>query len=101
MKIQQLLATPDKWTKGALARTKEGVPTFELLAECTTEYNMTNHPEAVCWCLKGAAVKCYPDNYNEICAKIRNYTNGGVWTWNDLEGTTFQDIRELVEKLNI
>lgn len=99
VKIKDLYDTPDKWTKGALARDKNGAHIMEYGID--DEVQQVNHPNAVCWCLTGAILKCYPDNYGEIRAKVRNYTNGGIWTWNDLEGTTFQDIRELVEKLDI
>lgn len=49
MKIRELFADKSKWTRGAMARDKDGnraTPT----SRCST-----------CWCMLGAIYKCYPD----------------------------------------
>jgi hypothetical protein len=48
MKIFELLTSEDKWTRNQLARTKEG------------DACHPNCPEASCFCLIGAATRCYP-----------------------------------------
>jgi hypothetical protein len=49
MKLKELFATEDRWTKWVMARDKEG-NTVDAVSE-----------DATCWCLFGGIVRCYPD----------------------------------------
>lgn len=79
MKAHELLATPDKWTKGTYAKTATGkaVPAKD--------------PNAVCWCIYGALIKCYRDDedrYVEAANKIQDvlllrYNNPDIVPFND------------------
>lgn len=103
MKIKDFLDTPEKWTKGNIAKTVEGEPASP------------HNPEAVCWCLSGLIVKCYSSPNEDIIPyskfyKIRNkiteylgVTRGSAeWIrWNDAPERTFEEVKNLVEKLDI
>ncbi len=67
-------------------------------------------PDAVCWCLLGAAAKCYlgqPVALQNALAKIKESINrpGGIndaiAEWNDRPGRTFNHIQELVTRLDV
>ncbi len=49
MKIRELLSEPKHWTQGAFAKDCDGITV------------PPSHPRAVCWCLIGAAHRCYPN----------------------------------------
>lgn len=91
MKIKELLSSPDKWTTGAYARTKDGFP---VTSTCN---------EAVCWCLVGAAMRCYGniDDYYRVINLIgRNFGyDSQITTRND--GSTYEEIYKLVSDLDI
>lgn len=55
-KVKALLSSPDRWTRGCLARDSEGEPT-----------NLFG-PDAVCWCLVGAIRKVEPDLIKNLFA---------------------------------
>ena len=96
-KIYELLVDEKNWTRGAFARTENGV------------HINPNHPEAVCWCLMGAKSKCYSDgDYYDVTRKIlnafkvkfgENYKN--VYSWNDANQTTHADIVNFCKELDI
>lgn len=95
MKVQDILISKEKWTKGALARTLD-----DSIIE-------VHEPNAAKFCLVGAIRKAYvyPDEYSRICqiicAKWGFADMHSVLVWNDKTTTTFQDVRELIERLNI
>ena len=93
MKIKELFTDSSKWTKGSLARDKNG--------DLTSYYSS----DAVCFCLHGAIYKCYEDFgdkssiiTNKIRKEIKRYSISG---WNDAEERTFEEVKNLVEKLDI
>lgn len=99
MKVKELLSSPDKWTKGATARDTYGLRVF------------TKDKNAVCWCLVGATIKCYCSCTNtaadpnckvkEIYEKINEKIDTTITIWNDSPERTFEDVKKLVEELDI
>ena len=92
MKIQEVLATPDKWCKYDNAVTKLGC---DVLPDSS---------QAVKWCLVGAAMKCYSGLEltrvrNLIATKILPFTY--ITSYNDAAERTFEDIRRLIEELDV
>lgn len=49
MLVAELLEKPEAWTQGVFAKTEDGKSV------------MPRDPGAVCFCLWGAMVRCYPD----------------------------------------
>jgi hypothetical protein len=99
MKAYELLDSPDKWTKGAFARDKDGA---------TVPYEQLADDAAVCWCLDGALMKVYgvdTHRYNEMVDRIDrairadSLGRGGLWTFND--HATWPIIDALLRKLDI
>ncbi len=91
MKVQELLDKPEKWTQNAYAR---------------DEIRRSVHyedPFAVCFCLIGAVRKCYPIilEREAIEAEIDSELKCWGFNWNDAPERTFEDIKNLVEKLDI
>ncbi len=87
MKVSELLTDESKWTKEAYARNSSG-----------DVINMSD-PLATSFCLMCALRKCYGFNhtiYNTIWTSI-----GNIQTWNDKPERTFQDVRELILKLDL
>jgi hypothetical protein len=95
MKIKELYDSPSRWTRGWFARDKDG------------DRASTFSQEAVCFCLAGAVEKCYPASKegDEIAYKLENAIRAkgfgrGYINWND-EVATFEDVKSLVEELDI
>lgn len=102
MKIRELYSDPSKWTKRAYARDPEGEPDFPR-----SQY-------AVCWCLDGAIELCYPSGavrdpiYEKVgCILAPHWANDRIrqtmeiQRWNDAKERTFEDVKRLVEGLDI
>lgn len=90
MKIHELLDKPEKWTKDANARDKEGYT-----------IGATN-PKAVCWCLYGSMFKCYEEEQRQIADRVRaEFRPGSFVEWNDAPERTFEEVRALCLKLDI
>jgi len=102
LKVKELFTDESKWTIGSYARDSYGT-NVEI-----------NHPGVDCWCLMGALMFVYqyePEYYNNV-KKIDEYlrNNKGfkgafspmtnITTWNDT-AAKFQDVKELVEELDI
>lgn len=94
MKIKELLTDASKWTQGTSARNAQGkaVP--------------TKSPEATSWCLVAAYVKVYgSNNFDEFKLKVNSQLNRAmtepVSTWNDVRGRTFEEVKQLVNDLDI
>lgn len=89
MKIKELFSDESKWTTLVPARNVNG----EIVNGCD--------PEATCWCIVGAAYKCYPDfNTRQlVIGKIEEQTGDGIGDWNDTH--TFAEVKALMEKLDI
>lgn len=94
MKIKELLNDESKWVQGWYSVDKDGavVP--------------PNVPEACCWCLEGATMRCYgtdePDiTHNKIRPHLPKEYEGNVVRFNDDAKTTFEDIRKVIEKADV
>lgn len=98
MKVKDLLYCPEKWLKKSFAKDENG-------RTCCS-----SSEAAACWCLTGAILKCYPtdtlEKYNRYCDIIDSVLeyiapHTTIAVYNDLDSTSFEDIRKLVETLNI
>ena len=92
MKIRELLSNETKWTKGANARNRSTCP----CDPCS--------PDAVSWCLYGAFLACYRADEVEFPIDVLLRSEMGLVNaikLNDEPTTTFEDIKVLVEKLDI
>lgn len=88
MKIRELYTDKSKWTQGANARN-------ELGALCRFDLG-------TCFCLMGAATKCYGFHEStNILLRINKALSGSVVDWNDAPERTFEDVKELVERLDV
>ncbi len=97
MKIRQLLTDASAWTQGTNARigTYMGIGGFTV-DPCS--------PSATCWCLNGAVLRCYPeDQVVAIQMKIQALMPAdlSLVQWNDMAARKFEDIKALVENLDI
>lgn len=101
MKIKELLDKQEKWTKGAMARDKNG--------QSVASY----HKKAICWCLNGALNHCYPFKtskeriiYDQVYQKIiawilkHSQTAKSIPVYNDRHAT-FADIQAMGNELDI
>jgi len=94
MKIHKFLNNPKKWTHGSLARDHRGYGTLPI-----GRY-------AKSWCLAGIMIKCYggsSDKYNEVKNKLQQELGRSmsITLWNDDPNRTFQDVKNLVTRLDI
>lgn len=90
MKIKELLTDETKWTQFAVARDALGGRVH------------ANDPTACKWCLLGAIAHCYPGSF--VGDKVRStieYHVLNISIWNDAHWRTFQDVKELIERLDI
>lgn len=95
MKMHELLAKPESWTKGNFARDRFGHGV------------KPSDATAVCWCLAGAAMRCYNDGLRE---GVVNQLFNRVWQrhkelslsgWNDRDTTTHADVLALLKELDV
>lgn len=90
MKVKDLLTGPDKWTQGWNARDIDGFSKHH------------DGVRAVCWCLHGAIWKCYgPLDGRRVCDKVEHRLHVPLTHWNDSPNRTFDEVRRLVEELDI
>jgi len=92
MKIQDLYDNPKKWTRGSSARDRRGYRTSPI-----GRY-------AKSWCITGAMKKCYCvfSEYEKAARKIEKELGcSSVMLWNDNKYRTFQDVKDLVTRLDI
>jgi hypothetical protein len=92
MKTYELLDSPEKWTKEVLARDSKGNSTHP------------DSPEAVCWCVKGALRKCYPnyDDWRVAYDRLREAKNfGSIVSWQDDPETTYEEIIEALKLADV
>jgi len=89
-KMEELLATPDRWTKEADARD-----------ECGHEIRPTD-PDAFCFCLNGAATACGAEGqiYRLIDETLWEATGEEFWaeSWNDAPERTHSEVLEVLAK---
>lgn len=107
MKIRELLSTPDRWTSGCTARTAEGWPVAAL------DYSgpLALHHLARSWCLLGAIDKCYPvpsdatavvkKVFGALAPKMRMGPEVAIIRWNDAKDRTFEEVKKLVDELDV
>ncbi len=89
MKVKNFL-TKEKWTKGQLARNQQG----EDVAH--------DDPSACCFCLEGAMIHCYGmPAYREVNDRVKKEIGMMVFEWNDDPNRTFEEIKTLVEEMDI
>ena len=91
MKVKELYTDPSKWTKNAFARTKDGTPCY------------SSNPDAFSFCLSGAVGFCYIDNLDEQAEAFTKLKRKifSVWNWNDHPDRTFDEVKQLVNELDI
>lgn len=91
MKVKELLSKKSKWTKGTMARDKKG---FEV------DYN---DPTAYSFCLVGAIRRCYGvPSSGKVLHQITDKLNiSTIHKWNDRPDCTFEEVKALVEELDI
>ncbi len=89
MKVKELLDSPEKWTQRANARDSHNLP---VNPECD---------HAACWCLIGAIIRCYPLGSSDVVRRVDRNVGCYVNNWNDAPERTFDDVKQLVEELNI
>jgi len=92
MKLKKLFDSPEKWTQGTLARRHDGKP--------VSIYDSA----ATCFCLFGGLRKCY--GYTEDAGSIVRAITGYIKReliplYNDSPERTFEDIKKLVNDLDI
>lgn len=91
MKVKELFSDPSKWTQNTLYRDNTGkeVP--------------WNNPNIVSFCLLGAIRHCYRYfQYIPIEILVRDkLIIGDITIWNDDPDRTFEEVKELVEELDI
>lgn len=98
MKLLELLDNSSKWIKYHLGETAKGYP--------VPGYD----PSAVCWCLRGAVQKCYPENITKVEGKLRRtiarmfprkWKNNCVADFNNDPKTTFALIRRVIKAAKV
>lgn len=100
MKVQELLTDESKWTQDTSARARDGKPVSP------------QSQRAVCWCLVGAIVRCYPSDDDNLAAfnKARRVIEPLIPFYSDTFGAvvsmyndsaTFADIRRVIEQADI
>jgi hypothetical protein len=99
MKIHELYSDESKWCQGTFAKDQDGKDVG------------ANQPEAVCWCLVGASLKCYPSEIEayRIRKKIKEAVSPPTMNsnlfyisdWNDTPKRQFSEVRELVLRLDV
>ncbi len=95
MKLKEYYTNESKWTQYTWFRNSESGATY-------------HSEEAVCACLEGALSICYggSEDYRKIRALIEEnipsaFGMNQIAAWNDDEQRTFDDVKALVEKLDI
>ncbi len=85
MKVKELLTGPEKWTQGHLMVDASG----------------TIYGPPVRWCLLGAVHHCYGKQASPIAIQINERLGWGMVKWNDQPERTFEDVRQLVNEMDI
>lgn len=85
MKVKELLDAPEKWTKKHLFLDRDG----------------TIYGYPVCWCLLGAVSKCYGCEGAAVICRVQDAIGTSLPHWNDAPERTFEDVKQLVNELDI
>lgn len=91
MKMRELLSDETKWTRRKYAEDRW----MNSVRPC--------EHEAVAWCLKGAALKCYTNDeeYRKVMDALTFEVGGRISAWNDSPERTFAEVKALLERLDI
>lgn len=93
MKIKELLANPRAWTKGVLARDSYGVGIAP------------RRPDAKCWCLMGALIRCYDvdSERHEALQKMMNlvFSRSGMTLTQFNDRSTHEQVARMLEEVNV
>lgn len=95
MKMHELLADPSSWTKHNFAKDAEG--------RCVPSLS----PDAVCWCLMGAAYRCYSDYDSGDCSRTLDVLHklasvvGSITQYNDAPHRQHSEIIDLLRRLDV
>ena len=88
MKIKEFLKESN-WTKWQYAKDAKG--NVCAVADAKAEK----------FCLMGAAKKCYPEGMDMIRRLLDRELGDMAITWNDMPERTFEEVKAVVEKLDI
>lgn len=90
MKVKDLLTSAEKWTQGYNARD---------INRCRIDPKSL---KACSWCLSGALMKCYGledgEVYKRVYDKIETLY---IPSWNDNPYRQFEDVKSLIEEIDI
>ena len=98
MKVKELFSDESRWTRFRMARTPDG------------EGCLPDNPDASCWCLLGAIEVCYSCYagsthfsilYDKIVQDLNLVGDSFILEWNDAPERTFEEVKQLVERLDI
>lgn len=100
MKVRDLFSDASKWNKRALS------------VDCNGNTTSPQDINAVSWCLLGAMRKCYGyylsimkieenNQYYFIYNKVIDYLGSSIVNWNDHPNRMFEEVKSLVEELDI
>jgi hypothetical protein len=86
LRMRELLATPDRWTQGVLAKDANGAP-----VSCDSD-------RASCWCFVGASfgAKIAPLEVAYLAEAMSPYAHWA--TWNDAPERTHADVLDLIDR---
>jgi hypothetical protein len=109
MRISRLLYREDKWCKGCMGITKNGIHLQQLnIVHYENGHTLDPSKEIVAYSLYGAITHLYnQDTQNEIFQKvgnaIREYTGVKIYLaeWNDLPTTTYKDVMAVLRKAGL
>lgn len=122
MKVHELLANPENWTKGSPFRLKKN-PKIDLTIKNQTETEIVflswdslraiaaekdQIPEEICFCVSGGINFCYSDIHVrcQIQSQLENYIEekfGDLYieSWNDHPDRTHSEVIQVLKELDI
>lgn len=89
MKAYELLDSPERWTQFVPARNSAG------------EVVKAKAPDAVCWCIMGAIVRCYPKGKRNMFEDFCNKVRCDLSQWNDRPERTWEEVYNLLKEYDI
>ena len=92
MKAYELLATPDKWTQGPMARNAAGESVPDLAED------------ACSWCMFGALVKCYGHSgiaFCEACRRVHEIIGCKIISFNETPGRTHAEVLDVLKRADV
>lgn len=90
VEMRQLLTPEGSWTQGCMARDARG------------QLTSPGSPDAVCWCLEGAAMKVgrgLGGHWVAVKPVLYQATGSNYVEWNDQEGRTHQEVLDLLDRM--